>query len=177
MKAKLLGALLMYFIVNSHSYAADPSYNVKFTGKIVSSTCEISTDSTNQTVPLGDHISSDFSAIGVTTQPVNFKIKLMNCSDKVSGASLTFTGDTDTDDATLLALSDTGMGSSGILATGLGVQLLDKDKNSLPLNKPVLSSLTTGDNTLDYYLRYKSTKSVVTAGDATAVMYFDIQYQ
>jgi len=55
------------------------------------------------------------------------------------------------------------------------------DANSNPLSINTVSSglyaLTTGENTLTFYLRYKSTLPTLTAGNAAAIMYFDLQYQ
>ena len=65
------------------------------------------------------------------------------------------------------------------MATGIGVQILDANQNPISINNSDsdVYPLVEGDNTLDFYLRYKSTKTDVTAGDATAVMYFDMNYQ
>ena len=82
-------------------------------------------------------------------------------------------------DPTLLALSDNGKGTPGRMATGLGVELLDSNRTPIPINntESSLYPLLPGDNTLTFYLHYKSTLPVVTSGNATAVMYFDLLYQ
>ncbi|MDI4738431.1 fimbrial protein, partial [Salmonella enterica subsp. enterica serovar Kentucky] len=41
----------------------------------------------------------------------------------------------------------------------------------------VVYPLKAGRNTLSFYIRYKSTRPTVTSGNATAVMYFDMQYE
>ena len=88
-------------------------------------------------------------------------------------------GTADSDNPALLALSDTGMGSEKMLASGVGVEILDEDQDAVSINNTssVVYPLKTGRNTLSFYIRYKSTRPTVTSGNATAVMYFDLQYE
>jgi type 1 fimbria pilin len=90
---------------------------------------------------------------------------------------VSFSGKTDSDNPTLLAITDTGKGK--LLATGLGIELLDNSFKILPFDsvKPLIYELDGETNTLSFLMRYKSTKAVVTPGEASAVMYFDLTYQ
>ena len=78
-----------------------------------------------------------------------------------------------------LALTDTGMGNENMLASGVGVEILDENQNDVSINNSASAvyPLKAGRNTLSFYIRYKSTQPVVTSGNATAVMYFDLQYE
>lgn len=97
----------------------------------------------------------------------------------ITGTKIWFTGTADSDDPSLLALTDTGMGNENMLASGIGVELLDEDQDDVSMNnsESVIYPLKAGRNTLSFYIRYKSTRPVVTSGNATAVMYFDLQYE
>lgn len=159
--------------------AANAADNLKFTGTIVGSSCDIDTSSTNQDVTIGQFSPADFPSVGTTTAAVKFNIKLKDCSESITGSKILFSGTSDNSDTSLLALSDTGKGSEGKMATGIGVQILDANQSPISINNTDsdVYPLISGDNTLVFYLRYKSTKADVTAGDATAVMYFDMNYQ
>lgn len=158
---------------------ANAADNLKFTGTIVASACDVDTSSANQDVTIGQFSPADFPTVGTTTAAAKFNIKLKDCSADIAGSKVLFSGTSDNSDQTLLALSDTGKGTEGKMATGIGVQILDANQNPISINNSDsdVYPLVEGDNTLDFYLRYKSTKTDVTAGDATAVMYFDMNYQ
>lgn len=85
----------------------------------------------------------------------------------------------DTNNSDLLALSDTGKGTAGEMATGIGVELLNAGMNPIKINntESEIYPLKQGDNSLTFNLRYKSTLPEVTTGNATAIMYFDLLYQ
>ncbi|QOV80982.1 fimbrial protein [Enterobacter asburiae] len=168
--------LALLFIGLPAAHAAD---NLKFTGTIVASSCDVDTSSANQDVTIGQFSPADFPSIGTTTAVAKFNIKLKDCSEDITGSKVLFSGTSDNSDPTLLALSNTGNGTEGKMATGIGVQILDANQNPISINNSDsdVYPLAEGDNTLNFYLRYKSTKTDVTAGDATAVMYFDMKYQ
>lgn len=159
------------------AHADTTSYNVKFTGTIISETCDVDVSSKNQSINIGTFSTSDFPTVGSTTifKPVD--ISLQNCTQGISGAKVFFTGTQDSDNPDLLALEDTD--GTGQMASGVGVEILDVNQKTVPINNTDsdLYALTKGTNTLAFYLRYKSTQATVKAGNATAVMYFDLQYQ
>ena len=128
---------------------------------------------------MGQFSVEDFPATGTTTKFKPFNINLKNCSRGITGTKIWFTGTADSDDPSLLALTDTGMGNENMLASGIGVELLDEDQDDVSMNnsESVVYPLKAGRNTLSFYIRYKSTRPVVTSGNATAVMYFDLQYE
>ncbi|MFI3044102.1 fimbrial protein [Klebsiella aerogenes] len=155
--------------------ASAETYNLQMTGTILSRTCEV--ESKTQTVDIGQFAASDFSATGSVSAAKAFNIRLTGCGSATTGALLSFSGASDNNNPALLALSDTG--ETGIMASGIGVEILDNKQQTLSINSPAppFYALAPGDSTLSFYLRYKSTRDVVTAGNATAVMYFDLQYQ
>ena len=163
----------------SGCWADDTGYNLEFTGTIMAQACDVEVSSLSQSIDLGQFAVADFSSIGTTTKFKPFNINLKNCSRGISGTKIWFTGTADSDNPALLALSETGMGSTNMLASGVGVEILDDDQDAVDINNTdsVVYPLKAGRNTLSFYIRYKSTRPVVTSGNATAVMYFDLQYE
>ncbi|SWI85625.1 fimbrial protein BcfE [Klebsiella pneumoniae] len=135
--------------------------------------------SVSQSIDLGQFSVEDFPAIGTWTKAKPFNINLKNCSRGITGTKIWFTGTADSDDPSLLALTDTGMGNENMLASGVGVEINNDDGDEISINNSnsAVYSLKAGRNTLSFYIRYKSTRPVVTSGNATAVMYFDLQYE
>lgn len=175
---------LKYFIMllitpcaffTSYSFAVDGQIN--FSGTIHSATCDVDVSSENQSINIGTFSASDFPTVGSTSIFKPFDISLQNCTQGISGAKVLFTGTQDSDNSNLLALEDTD--GTGQMASGIGVEILDVNQKAVPINNTDsdLYALVQGKNTLAFYLRYKSTQATVKAGNATAVMYFDLQYQ
>ncbi len=156
-------------------YAHDGQVNV--TGTITAASCNVEPDSKNQSVYIGEFSASSFAAVGDTSTPAKFDIKMNGCNNSIHGATIKFSGDADSNNSSLLAL--TGARAGGNVATGVAVEVLDANSNPLSINtvSSGLYALTTGENTLTFYLRYKSTLPTLTAGNAAAIMYFDLQYQ
>lgn len=146
-------------------------------GNVVASGCDVDTGSINQKVKIGTFSGKDFPSVGSTSAFKAMNINLSNCYEKLSTIQVKFSGVSDVDNPTLLAISDTGGG--GTVATGVGVELLDNGGKTIPFNaeSPQTFELDEGNNTLSFLLRYKSTRYPVTSGEASAVMYFDLTYQ
>jgi len=157
------------------AYAAETTLAVS--GNVIASGCDVDTGSINQKVKIGTFSGKDFPTVGSTSAFKAMNINLSNCYEKLSTIQVKFSGVSDADNPTLLAISDTGGG--GTLATGVGVELLDNGGKTIPFNEdaPQTFELDEGNNTLSFLLRYKSTRYPVTAGEASAVMYFDLTYQ
>lgn len=153
-----------------------PVATLEFSGTIVAESCNVDNDSKNQNKYLGQFYASDFPSAGAVTQAVPFDIKLTNCTDNITGTRVTFSGAGASGNRSLLAL--TGEGTSGV-ASGLGVEVLDKNMNTIPINTTTEKyPLVPGDsNVLTFNLRYKSTGAVVTEGHAAATLFFDMRYQ
>ncbi|ECB7890595.1 fimbrial protein [Salmonella enterica subsp. enterica serovar Bareilly] len=168
-------AVLMYLLLSSAVSAADSTLAV--TGNVKASSCDVDAGSVGQLVKIGTFSGKDFPSVGSTSPFKAMNISLSNCYEKLKTIQVTFSGTFDADNPTLLALTDTGRGST--LATGIGVELLDNSGKTIPFNKASSRTfdLDAGSNTLSFLLRYKSTRYPVTAGEASAVMYFDLTYQ
>lgn len=152
--------------------------NLIMNGTILKESCDITAGSKNQTVRIGDFSENVFKDIGSVSTEKAFSIELTKCSPDVINAAITFTGAQDGgSDPSLLALSDvTGAGN---MAKGVAVQLLDEHSQPLAVNSlsPIRYVLHGGDNTLNFALRYKATASPVTPGNASAVLYFSMEYE
>ncbi|MHC9002345.1 fimbrial protein [Enterobacter adelaidei] len=146
---------------------------VNFTGSITDDACTIvNTVTSPLDVPLGTYGSNEFTAVGSETAKKDVKIALSNCPATVTSASVNFDGTSDATNASLLALTD----EAGV-ATGVGIQLYDKDQSPLALHTPSSAhDLVTGDNVLPFYAAYKSTAATVTAGPANGVANFSVIY-
>lgn len=152
---------------------------VHFTGQFVNAACAVSTDTADQTINLGEYRTASITAAGQTTTNIPFNIKLVDCDTSVATtATIAFTGTPDEDNSTLFAVNAGGTNSTS--ASGVGIQLLDSAANDLPPDGTTYSvgtTLLSGDNTIPFTARYKSTSATVTAGQADADATFVIQYQ
>ncbi|OAT37981.1 type 1 fimbrial major subunit FimA [Proteus myxofaciens] len=152
---------------------------VHFTGQIVNAACAVSADSTNQTINMGQYRTALFDAVGKTSGKINFSINLEDCDTTVSeNASASFSGVSDSNDKTVLAISNISGGASGA-ASGVGIELLDHTGKVLVPDGSVYSTakkLIDGSNTLDFSARYKSTLAQVNPGQADSDVTFRIQY-
>ncbi|OTF78298.1 hypothetical protein BLA29_014817, partial [Euroglyphus maynei] len=88
-----------------------------------------------------------------------------------------YVGTSDSDNTTLLKI-DAGTNA----ASGIGVQILDRDKTPIPLNAAQDSlkwtTLTAGQpNTLGFYARLMATRAPVMAGTVTATANFTLEFQ
>ncbi|MGV0243244.1 fimbrial protein (plasmid) [Klebsiella aerogenes] len=175
MKQFTMSLLMLAVLIRGvGTYAEDKTPNLIITGTVTTDSCTVSTDSQSLQVPLGDVVTGMFVRPGDTSPAQKFVIKLSDCDEGITGATITFSGTPDSDNSDLLKITkDTDS------ATGIGVGVIDDISDKLiPLGKATATkALTSGDNNLIYWLRYQSTLETVTAGSANAVMYFDINYK
>lgn len=171
------GLLFSTVIMPISATAALSDYaNLVMTGSVVAGSCSVDTSSQGQKITIGDFPAGGFSTVGDVTAAKAFSIKIVNCNQQLTNSSITFSG-TEISGTGLLALSD--VSGAGNLASGVGVEILDSGMNTIALNKSAtIGTLKTGTtNTLNYYLRYKATEIPVKAGNASAIMYFDVSYK
>lgn len=177
MRQRLSILLLSLFFCTHSSWATDPLAwaNLRIHGNIIDESCEVGTTSAD--VHIGDFPQSDFAAVGDVSAAKQFDISLLKCSPEVTGSKITFSGTSaGSGNTDLLALSQTS--GSAEMASGVAVQILDSAGTPIALNTAsMVQPLTQGDNTLHFQLRYKATAVPVQAGEANAVMYFDLSYQ
>jgi type 1 fimbria pilin len=174
---QLLNVLGLMVLLCFTLAASSHDGTVNISGNILAASCDVDQASDMQQIYIGDFSASMFSAPGDLSTSKPFNISITGCTSNITGGKVMFSGDADNDNPSLLALSDTT--GSGQLAKGVGVEIIDEKQNPVAINNEdsVIYSLKSGDNTLNFYLRYKSTLPVVTAGRASAVMYFDMKYQ
>ena len=145
--------------------AAAHDGQVNITGTIQGNTCIVDTDSKNMTVDMGTVASKQFYEAGVTTAARPFTIKLVKCGDAASAVGVTFHGTLD--------------GKDNRLATGMGIALLDLNRQLIPLNTESIEyPLTPGAQTvtLDFYAQYMANGATVTSGRANATATFVLNY-
>lgn len=171
---------LAIFVFTAKNALADDSsggmVEMDVTGTVVAAACDIDEPDQNQPISLGSFSSSTFKTIDDTSAASNLLIHLTDCSSASSGVKVTFSGTADSDNPQLLALSDTS--NSGGMASGVGIEVLDGNKKTVPINTASdVISLDGSDATLTFFLRYKATKIPVNPGNASSIMYFDMAYQ
>lgn len=170
----LISVGILFLVLNlSTSATADSSLNIS--GKVMASGCVV--DNETQKIKIGAFSAKDFPEVGSTSAFKAMNISLSKCYEKLKNVQVKFSGVADNDNPGLLAITDTGSGN--VMATGVGVEILDNSMKILPFNGsvPLVYELDGESNTLSFLLRYKSTKPRVTPGDASAVLDFDLTYQ
>lgn len=150
---------------------------VHFKGEIINAACAVSTDSSNQTVELGQYRSARLAKSGDKTTPVPFQIKLVDCDTSVaSTAAIAFSGKTTSADPTLLAIN---AGNNTTAAQNVGIEISDNLSQALKLDGIGFSTaktLNNGNNALDFTARYVAT-GAATVGEANASTTFVIKYE
>ncbi|MBG3012987.1 type 1 fimbrial major subunit FimA [Proteus faecis] len=153
---------------------------INFTGQIVNAACAVSAKSMNQTINIGQYRTAQFDSVGKTVGNTDFSIDLEECDTTVAkNASASFSGVSDSNDKTVLAVSNITTGGAGA-ATGVGIEITDHTGKILSPDGSVFSTakqLIDGANTLNFVARYKSTLDTVTPGQADANVTFRMQYE
>ena len=159
------------------AYAIDVTVNLN--GGILAQSCNVSSQDLTKNVNFPDLNPGDFSQAGATSAEQPVSIFLNQCTGNVANLSYQFTGEGDTTDPTLLKVTGKGGVSEDILATGLAIEILDKNKKKIALNaiQPLNEIISSATYTLNFYLRYKSTSNDVGSGDASSIVYLDIFYE
>lgn len=144
--------------------------NIRLTGNIVALSCEVDPADVDKTVNLGDWSIGQLAYPGGHSEAVDFAINLTGCA--ASGVKLTFTGDADSSNSSLLALNDQSS------ATGVAVEIMDGLHKRLPLNEATerVAVDNNGNASLNLSARYLSTDGRVTAGSANADSVFALTY-
>lgn len=149
---------------------------VHFKGKITDVSCDITSDSKDQTVDLGTWAKSYFTSAKIETTQMPFSINVENCPSSVTHVAVMFSGERDATDTTLLKITDG-------TATGVGIKLYEDDRSTqIALGTPTKGvDLTTADDAtgtakLDFYADYKANGAAVAVGDANADSTFTMVY-
>ncbi|WP_394521342.1 fimbrial protein [Pantoea sp. SGAir0184] len=166
MKLKHVAVALITLLVAS-AQAADGTLN--FTGTVTDKTCNITTTG-DVTMANLSHVQ--FPGKGSVSQPAEFKITLAACAAGVNTVSVRFDGTPADGDNSIIALT-----TSGETATGVGVQIREKDGTPIPLlsdSKPVTVTSNAAEATFDAV--YISTADSVGPGNANATATFNVFY-
>lgn len=175
MKKISMAFIALWLLGPEAAFAADNPNSITVSGTIQNTSCTVSTGTADQTVFLGDISSKQFYQAGASSLPMQFTIDLQNCTGSMSGVTVTFNGQPDNTDPSLLALD-----SGDYAASGLGIAILDVNRTLIPLNNPSSNyaiDINDTDNQLVFYAQYRSTASTVNSGSATATATFDLTYQ
>ena len=137
------------------------------------STCTVLTPDVS--TALGNYLTTDFTGVNSATASIHVPVKL-DCpaSNMHIQVRVNATADTSTTQPGAIRL-DAG---SPLTATGVAIQMVDKNDNGLPINQDW--SETTGEAgkvNLGLHARYLQTGPVVTAGDANASATLTLNYE
>lgn len=175
MIARFLAVLALILAVPGHARAADSTITIH--GYVRDNGCAVAAESKDFTVDLLDNSSKQFSAPGVTTPLVPFRIVLSPCGNAVSAVKVGFTGTSDTVNSSLLKLDNVSGG-----ARGIGIQILDGRQAALAVNAassviPWTTLVPGQTNILSFYARLMSTSLPVSAGHVRASAIFTLEFQ
>ncbi|MEY1423870.1 type 1 fimbrial major subunit FimA [Morganella morganii] len=181
MKLNIISASVVSALLFSAAASADPVIvnggTVHFTGELVNAACAVSTETSNQTVDLGQYRTAKLAVSGDMSNPVPFKIKLVDCDPAVATtAAVAFSGPAMSGDATLLAVSS---GTNAPAAQNVGIQISDTAAKVLSPSGADFSATKTlvkGSNVLDFTARYVA-KGATTPGQANADATFVVKYE
>ncbi|CCG86517.1 fimbrial protein [Erwinia piriflorinigrans] len=172
---KSLSILYLLSFLAWDTHAADSTITI--TGYLKDGGCSVAVDSQDFTVDLMSNAARQLYRPGAVTPAVPFNIVLDACGESVTGLRVGYTGTSDSDNTALLKL-DAGDNA----ASGMGIQILDKDRGAIPLNaaQEALNwiTLTPGQsNTLIFHARLMATRTPVTAGLVNATANFTLEFQ
>lgn len=178
---KVLLPLAALVLSATASNAMAASGTVKFTGEIKQSTCQVNSDTKDQTVYLGTYPTSAFSKVGDKSASKAFQISLEKCD--AGDYSVRFDGNTVAGNPDLLSVSLDG--ATGTVADGVGIEITDNngkpfaigDGSNIGDDVPKVTVGADGKATFNLQARYRSFKDQVTAGLANATSPFTIEYK
>lgn len=175
MKKRFYLLVAVLSLVAANTRAADSTITIS--GYVRDNACAVAGESKDFTVDLLDNAAKQFSSVGATTPLVPFRIVLSPCGSSVTAVKVGFVGVADNDNTSLLKLD-----SGASAAAGMGVQILNGQQTSLPLNAASSAipwtTLTPGQaNTLNFYARLMATQVPVTPGHVNATATFTLEFQ
>ncbi|BBT88453.1 oxidoreductase [Enterobacter cloacae] len=146
---------------------------VSVTGNLIGNTCVVAADSMEQNVPLGTIGIKQFKGSGtVSNIKTPFTLTLEECGPTFAGVKIRFSGTPDDENPQLVKVADGG-------ATGVAVQILDKESVAIPLNTQTAAYGSAGDDKVQmtFYARLVATGTPVSAGDVSAIATWTTEYQ
>ncbi|QHM70231.1 fimbrial protein [Mixta intestinalis] len=146
---------------------------ISASGNIVGNGCTIATDSKNLNVPLGEIGMRNFTISGNRISPAkSFFINLEDCSSTFRGVRVLFIATPDPHNPQYIKVDEGG-------ASGVAIQLLDKNEDPVALNTHTPTYGLTGEDTVQikFYARLIATEAQVNAGAVSAVATWMLEYQ
>ncbi|MBW7983077.1 fimbrial protein [Enterobacillus tribolii] len=173
--AAMVAGISAMAAVHSASAATVNGGNVSFKGEVVNAACAVDSNSSNQTVNMGQVRLAELGKAAGTqaSSRTPFSIQLNDCDPTVSAATqVVFNGIPAESNPSVL---HAGQGSSS--ATGVGIQIFDNSGKPVALGKPSGKvTLIDGVNVLQFQSGFISTSDAPTAGDASATANFTLTY-
>ncbi|RKS85116.1 type 1 fimbria pilin [Orbus hercynius] len=168
----IIGTLISASMVTSAMAAtADSgSGSVKFTGSIISGACSIAPGSVEQTVELGSINKAVLENKG-SSNPRAFTIELEDCDTTVANSvSITFSGNANTIDTTLLGISS---------SAGAAIQITDSNGTPIKLGEKTgeTHKLQDGSNTLLFSAYVKGVGDDINEGAFESISNFVLSYE
>lgn len=167
---------VMYFLLGSSLIcplavqADDSSMTMK--GTVLAVPCTVDTDTVNKTVELGQGRASEMKTAGAGGEWTDFELLLTKCPAATVGATVTFSGTPDDDDATAFKNSAD--------ATGIALRLASRDRATTYQNESTMTqTIDTAAHTATFPLsaRMFSPKGNPTSGQFAAAVNVSFTYQ
>ncbi|HBL4905536.1 chaperone-usher fimbrial major subunit [Enterobacter hormaechei] len=164
---------------------------VHFRGEVIDSTCEVTSDTADQTVNIGRVAVTTFSGVDSTASVKDFHIRLESCPPTYTQAAVRFDGteDKDTIGKGYLAIGTPMNGETGtdgiytgdgaaVAATGVAIKLFNlSDDSAIPLyNNSKYVPIADGKADMGFKAKFVQTLATVTPGTANADSQFTIEY-
>ena len=172
MLTRNIPGLLIAMISVLMPIAGNTAANVVLQGNVTEQTCAASAGSDNFSVDLGSWAAKTLNgATGKVSAEKPFSIKLEGCP--AVAISIIFTGKGADGSSDLLAID-----SGTDVAKNVAIELLNSDMSRLGVSeasKPVTADAN-GNAIFNFYARYISTASQISAGQANASSVFTLNY-
>lgn len=132
--------------------------------------CSVNTPSVN--VPLGEHLTTEFTGVGYTTETKEVPISLDCNADARINVFVYTTIDFSTPQQGAIRIDSGG-------ATGIAIQLMDKYNSGVKLNQKFLVDTVASEGTYDFgwTAHYLQTSPTVTTGPANATVTLSLTYE
>ncbi|MDK9357490.1 MULTISPECIES: fimbrial protein [Lelliottia] len=169
MKVKMLSAaMLMLFSALCH--ASDP-VSLQVTGNIIASPCQISSESVNKAVDLGQEIQlSDLQTAGGASPWVNFTLDVDSCPQGTTKVTMTMHGTAD-------ATNPADMYVSTGVAENVAVQVQSQAGDALGDGKSITGNIASSAYSFPLRARVYSENGDATAGSVKTTITATFVYQ
>lgn len=171
---------------------AAPAGTINITGKVVNNTCSVTSATQTKEITLPTVSTQQFTGVDQIVGDTAFQIGLENClsGDTTNGQTVRLffiPSNANSFDLVKGVLQNTAAtGGSGLdaAATNVGVAILTKTREKIPVGQDISKytqtsdkeNLATGGVFLDYFAAYYSTGANVTAGKVQASVTYSLAY-